>query len=141
MSQEESLRRPIGWWLKEADRRLDTAFDQVLAGHDVGRRDWQVLAMLAGSPTPRSDIVAALAAFDEPAVVDSVVDGLRSRGWVEESHGRMHLSQVGARHHSALAPLVGQVRDQVAAALPGDEYATLVRLLARLVTALPEPAD
>jgi len=57
MSDEEILRRPIGWWLKEAGARLDAALDDVLARHDVGRRDWQVLATLARSPARRTDVV------------------------------------------------------------------------------------
>ncbi|MDN5854938.1 MAG: hypothetical protein L0K86_19230 [Actinomycetia bacterium] len=139
MSDEQVLRRPIGWWLKEADVRLDAAFDNALAEHDVDRRGWQVLATLARTSTPRADVVAALAAFDEPAVVDSVVDDLRSRGWVAESDSVLRLTPDGVRTQQTLARLVDNVRDKVTGALPDDEYATLVRLLARLVAALPEP--
>lgn len=35
------LRRPIGWWLKEADARLEAAFDNALAGQDVDPRGWR----------------------------------------------------------------------------------------------------
>ena len=141
MSDEEILRRPIGWWLKEADARIDAAFDQVLAGQQVGRRDWQVMSALARSPARRFDIVGSLVAFDEPAEVESVIDGLRARGWVEESGGAVRLTPAGLDMHEALAPLVDQVRKRVAGALPEDEYAALIRLLARLVGALREPSS
>ena len=138
MSDEQILRRPIGWWLKEADARIDAAFDNSLADHDVDRRVWQVLATLARSSTARAEVVATLAAFDEPAVIDSVVDSLRSRGWVTESNGILRLTEDGVRKQETLAPAVERVRHQVSDALNG-EYVTLVRLLARLVAALPEP--
>ena len=70
MSDEEILRRPIGWWLKEADARIDAGVDQVLAGQQVGRRDWQMMSTLARSPARRTDIVGSLVAFDEPAEVE-----------------------------------------------------------------------
>ena len=137
---EPILRRPIGWWLKEADARLDAAFDFTLHTQGIDRRGWQVLATLARSSTRRVDVVAVLAAFDEPAVVEGVVDELRRRGLVAESDGALRLTALGAQEQEALAPLVENVRHQVAAALPEDDYLILVRLLARLVAGLPEPS-
>ncbi len=32
MSGQEAMSRPIGWWLKEADRRIEAAFDDALRG-------------------------------------------------------------------------------------------------------------
>ena len=46
MTNMQAMSRPVGWWLKEADARLDAAFDRTLAGRDVDRRGWQVLATL-----------------------------------------------------------------------------------------------
>ena len=106
MDDEQALRRPIGWWLKEADARLDAAFDNALADHDADRRAWQVLASLARSSTPRADVVRALAAFDQSAAVESVVDNLRSRGWVAEPDNVLRLTPDGARKQESLAPLV-----------------------------------
>lgn len=140
VNDEQILRRPIGWWLKEADSRLDAAFDSALSTHGVDRRAWQVLATLSGAATARTAVIAALAAFDEPAVVEAVIDDLHRRGWVEESDGLLTLTSEGTREQGVLPPLVDDVRRQVVAALPEDEYITLVRLLARLVAAFPEPS-
>lgn len=137
---EEVLRRPIGWWLKEADARLDAAFDSSLSTRAVDRRGWQVLATLALASTPRADVVASLASFDEPAVVEGVVDELQRRGWVDESSGALRLTPAGAHEQAALAPLVETARRQVAAALPEDDYLMLIGLLGRLVAGLPEPS-
>lgn len=77
--------------------------------------------------------------FDQPAVVDRVVDDLHSRGWVADSDSLLRLTPDGARAQETLAPLADRVRHQVAGVLPDEEYATVVRLLARLVAAFPAP--
>src|SRR5664279_1520817 len=136
MTNMQAMSRPVGWWLKEADARLDAAFDRSLAGRDVDRRGWQVLASLARRSTPREELVAALAAFDSPAPVEVVVHGLSSLGWIEEDGGLLRLTAAGEREYAELAPLIEGVRGRVAAVLPPDDYITLVRLLERLVAAL-----
>lgn len=128
--------RPLGWWLKQADVRLDAAFDRVLQGRDVDRRMWQVLASLARQPTDRSALTRSLAPFDEAQVVDSVLGDLAGRGWIAESDGVLALTPEGRREQAALAPLAGEIRRQVAEALPGEDHATLVQLLSQLVAAL-----
>jgi hypothetical protein len=45
------MARPIGWWLKEADARIDAAFDRVLEGFHTVRRSWQVLSSSARRPS------------------------------------------------------------------------------------------
>ncbi len=136
MTNPHNPSRPIGWWIKEADARLDAAFDRSLKDRNVDRRGWQVLATLARRPTPRDELVASLTAFDSPAVVDTVLTGLSSLGWIDDSTGVLRLTADGKRQHADLAPVVAGVREQVAAGLPQEDYVTLVGLLQRLVTAL-----
>jgi len=136
VSDQRASTRPIGWWLKEADSQLDAAFDSAL-GTEVDRRSWQVVASLSRGSMRRAELVTALASFDPAAVVEEVVAKLSSRGWIEESADVVLLTQAGAEQHERLAPRVHSVRQQVAAALPRDEYVALIGLLSRLVTALP----
>jgi hypothetical protein len=139
MADEQVPRRPIGWWLKEADKRLDAAFDRRLESRGVDRRAWQMLAPLASRPMTRSELADSLASFDARAVLDDVVVGLHERNWVEQSAELLRLTEEGEHEHAALVPLVNDVRQLVAAALPPDEYGTLVRLLQQLVAALEAP--
>lgn len=140
MSGEQAMTRPIGWWLKEADARLDAAFDTVLQSSDVDRRGWQVLASLSRGPSSRAQLLSALASFDPPVVVEGVIDALRSRGWIQEIADSLELTPMGTDQHAAVAPLVDGVREQVTAALSQEEYGVLVGLLSRLVAGLPPPA-
>src|SRR5664279_225628 len=136
MTDEQALSRPIGWWLKEAGARLDAVFDRSLQGCGLDRRGWQVLASLARRPTRLAELICSLSSFDPPAAVEAVVDDLTSRGWIGESAGLLRLTPVGDRQYADLSLLIDDVRGQVAAALPQEEYLTLVRLLQRLVVAL-----
>jgi DNA-binding MarR family transcriptional regulator len=131
-----ALARPIGWWLKEADARLDAAFDRALEGVDVDRRTWQVLASLSRHPDSESGLAAALAAFDPPAVIHQVVADLEQRGWVVAAPEGLRLTEAGSRQYQAIAPMVEQVRRRVGQALPDADYLSLVRLLRRLTEAL-----
>jgi hypothetical protein len=107
---EDPLSRPIAWWLNEADTRIDGAFEAAFAGTGPDRRRWQLLSSLAAGPASRQDIAAALDGFDDSAGIQVVVDELATR--------------------------IDGVRRRVAGALPQEEYAALVRLLARLVRGL-----
>jgi hypothetical protein len=139
--------RPIGWWLKEADARLEAAFDVRLRAYGVSsRRGWQVLASVARAPVRRTTLVSELALFDPPEVSDRLVDDLLDEGWLAEGTGMLRLTAEGEDLHARLIAAVGEIRGWVADALPGDDYATLVNLLRQLVEALPavlepEPAN
>jgi hypothetical protein len=139
MTVDEALKRPIGWWLKEADGRLNAAFDRALEGTDVDRRGWQVLMSLLGGPVPRAELVASLAPFDDPATVERVVDDLVGRGLVEAGDDGVRLTDAGSATQRELAPKVGTVRALVHTALSDEDYVVLVRLLNQLVDGL-EPA-
>jgi hypothetical protein len=140
MTDEQALARPIGSWLKEADARLNAAFDRQLQSRNVDRRAWQVLTSLARRPTTRPELVKSLAAFEAPEVVVGVVSDLAARGWVQESTGLLELTAEGVRAQAALVPVVDVVRRRVTAALPREDYVTLVCLLERLIAALDSDA-
>ena len=137
--------RPIGWWLKEADARLEHAFDVRLRAHGVtSRRGWQVLASVARAPVVRADLVSELATFDPAETVEHLISDLENEGWLTEEAGLLQLTSNGEELHAALRAQAVVIRNWVADALPGDDYRTLVNLLRQLVEAfpaVPEPAD
>ena len=136
MGDAQVPRRPVGWWLKEADALLDAAFDAALDGTGVDRRGWQLLATLARAPMRRGELLASLASFDPPQVLGRVLDEVVSRGWVEETDGVLRLTTVGSAQQQAVGPRVEEVRSKVSAALPQADYVQLISLLARLVEGL-----
>ena len=137
--------RPIGWWLKEADARLEHAFDVRLRAHGVtSRRGWQVLASVARAPVARSELVGELATFDPAETVEQLISELEQEGWLAEEAGRLRLTSSGEELYAALRGQAVVIRNWVADALPGSDYATLVSLVRQLVEAfpaVPDPAD
>lgn len=131
-----ALRRPIGWWLKEADAQLDAAFDRALDETPVNRRGWQVLSSIARRAGGEADLAEALAAFESPVAVHDILTDFVSRGWVTSVEDELCLTEEGSRQYAAITPLVTQVRQLVGAALPPDDYVELVRLLQRLTDGL-----
>jgi hypothetical protein len=73
MDERQALARPIGWWLKEADARIDEVFDRALMQSGLDRRRWQLLASLSRGPASQRDLTAALRRFDHDAAIDAVV--------------------------------------------------------------------
>jgi hypothetical protein len=134
--------RPIGWWLKEADARLEAAFDVRLRAYGVtSRRGWQVLASAARAPVRRADLVADLSSFDSATAVEQLIDELTAEGWLTDDHGTLRLTPDGEGLHTTLAAGVEEIRGWVAEALPGKDYQTLVDLLRQLVDAFPPVPD
>jgi hypothetical protein len=129
--------RPIGWWLKEADARLEHAFEVRLRAHGVTRRGWQMLASVARAPVLRTDLVAELATFEPAGTIRQLISDLVAEGWLSEEAGWLRLTPSGEELHTALRAQAVVIRNWVADALPGDDYQTLVHLLRRLVEAFP----
>lgn len=95
-----------------------------------------MLASLARRPESPARLVELLSPFDPPAVVSGVAADLTERGLVEEAAGLLRLTEAGRHVHEALSVHVADVRRQVRESLPGEDYATLVRLLGRLTDGL-----
>ena len=134
--------RPIGWWLKEADARLEHAFDVRLRAHGVtSRRGWQVLASVARAPVVRTELVAELGNFQPAETIEQLIKELSEEGWLTEEAGRLRLTPSGEELHTALRAQALVIRNWVADALPGDDYQTLIELLRRLVAAFPPVPD
>lgn len=136
MAGSDPLARPIGWWLKEADARIDAAFDAALAGTGLDRRRWQILTWLSRAPSSVEEVISQLGIFDDAAAVSAVVDDLVERGLVERESDRLALTPAGVDEQEAATRRVGGVRTRVVEAVGQEGYATLVNLLAQLVRGL-----
>ncbi|WP_238016273.1 hypothetical protein KZZ52_53495 [Dactylosporangium sp. AC04546] len=101
------MAKPIGYWLKELDRRFEEAF----AVEGVTRREWQVLNGLGpDGPFATGDAVAALAA----------------RGWTTPDGA---LTSAGAAALDRIRHTVEGIRARSMRGIPEADYATTVRTL------------
>lgn len=124
--------RPLGYWIKEIDRRIEAGFGRLLADEALTRRHWQVLTTLAQGDMSRADLDAALGPF--APTVRPETDDLIHRGWATESPpaGAVSLTGAGRAAHDRVAERVRAFRAHVTDGLSEQDYATLVALLERV---------
>ena len=89
---------------------------------------------MSRNPVSESELLQKLETF---AGAQDAVDELRRRGLLANgAAGVLTLTDAGHVAHGSAAARVATVRSAVSAALPGENYATLLRLLADLVDGL-----
>ena len=128
-------RKPIGYWLKELDRLIETTLDRALAEEGVTRRDWQVLNALQPDPTPRADVIESLRPFwgVDASDPDAVLDGLIARGWaLRDPSDRYTLSPEGDAARAALLEKVKALRAAIADGITPEQYNTTIDTLGRM---------
>ncbi|MGI8880804.1 MAG: hypothetical protein ACR2KJ_09940 [Jatrophihabitans sp.] len=57
VSEHSAERRPIGWWLKTADARIEQVFDDVFESQSITRREWQVLEPVFRAPVTEPELL------------------------------------------------------------------------------------
>ena len=134
VTEESAERRPIGWWLKTADARIEQAFEDVFESQSISRREWQVLEPVSRGSVLEDELLQKLDAF---VGAQDAVDELRRRGLLADgADGVLTLTDAGQVAHGSAATGVAIVRSAVSAALPGENYATLRQLLPDLIDGL-----
>ena len=129
--------RPLGYWIKEIDRRIEADFGRLLEDEDLTRRHWQVLTTLAEREAGTlAELDRALAPFTP--TVRPQHDDLIHRGWATEAAGpgpgaaAVALTAAGRAAHDRVSERVRAFRAQVTEGLSEDDYATLITLLERV---------
>jgi DNA-binding MarR family transcriptional regulator len=133
--------RPIGYWLKAADQAITARVDAAQRADGVTRLRWQVLNTISeATDRSRDQILAALHMFlDEPAL-DTVLTALRNNGWiVADTSEDISLTEAGRQAHARILARQAEVRQQVMRGISADEYATVLRVLKRIVANLSDP--
>ena len=132
-------RKPIGYWLKALDRRIESTLDHTLADEGVTRRDWQVLNALDTTPAERDAVVDALRPFwgEGATDPDDVLEALVARGWaLRDADRRYALSPEGDTTRSTLLERVKELRMAIADGVTPDDYQTTIATLERMAANL-----
>lgn len=124
--------RPIGFWLKLADRLIDEQFDTALADFAVSRRQWEILNVLSPGPSTLVNLNLALEPFLDVDTRESAADhvaGLIDRGWVDVAFEYYELTGEGASRHAELHRLVAKNRATTLAGIDDNDFRTTVHVL------------
>ncbi|GLZ76958.1 hypothetical protein Afil01_17650 [Actinorhabdospora filicis] len=125
--------KPIGFYLKRLDGLITAAFDEVLAGHGLRRRHWQVLTTLAERPGAPGELAARLAPFwtEEDVSFASVLDDLIGRGLVTVAD-LVEITETGRATQKELEVGVDGFRARMMTGLDREDYEKCVAALDRM---------
>jgi len=102
VTEQSAERRPIGWWLKTADARIEQAFEDVFKGQSISRREWQVLEPVSRGSVLEYELLQKLEAF---ADAQDAVDELRRRGLLADgADGVLTLTDVAKSRMAGRLP-------------------------------------
>ncbi|MBT2517294.1 hypothetical protein J7E29_07615 [Streptomyces sp. ISL-90] len=114
--------RPLGYWLRVIDRRLDDAMRDLFAAEGISRRDWRRLNLIAGTVSDPG-MTERLAARPER------IAPLVERGWVTGEPGSWSLTEAGEAALQSLHGRVSSLRATVAEAVSSEDFATTMSSL------------
>jgi DNA-binding MarR family transcriptional regulator len=137
MPRPTGSQRPIGYWLKEADRAISAHVDEAQRANGVSRIEWQVLNTIRAQHTSPEQLATRLHMFLDRPTLDKILAGFQARGWIEMLPGReVTLTDAGQRWHQQIQARQQEVRQQAMEGITAEEYATVLRVLQRIVTNL-----
>ena len=121
--------RPIGYWLRVIDRRLDDRMRELFAAEGLTRRDWRRLNLIGGS-------VADPRMSERLASRPERVAPLIERGWVTGEPGAWTLTEAGEAARATLLERVSALRVEVAGAVSPEDFATTLASLEAIARTL-----
>ena len=127
--------RPIGYWLKLADRLIDERFARTLTDFVVSRQQWEILNVLSPGPSTLLNLNLALDPFLDSDVRESVADHIAElidRGWVDVAFEYYELTGKGASKHAELHRLVAKNRTAALDGIADDELEMTVQVLEKV---------
>ena len=133
-------RRPIGYWIKQADAALTQAIHVAQAGNGIARFEWQVLNLIyEGDHVPEPDIEITLASFANSDGIGAALARLAGRAWIATSAAGWGVTETGCHAHAQILAAQQQIRQQAMASITDDDYETTVRVLQQLAGNLGYP--
>ncbi len=133
-------RRPIGYWIKQADAALTQAIDATQASNGVTRFEWQVLSLIFdGDHVPETDIEITLASFADSDDVRAALARLAGSAWIAASAAGWGVTETGRHAHAQILAAQQQIRQQAMAGIADADYETTVRVLQQLAGNLGYP--
>ncbi|GAA1794706.1 MarR family winged helix-turn-helix transcriptional regulator [Agromyces lapidis] len=109
--------RPIGYWLRVVDRKLDDAMLELFADEGITRRDWRRLNVIAGT-------VDDARLRDKIAAHPDRLAPLVERGWVTDEPDAPRLTEEGEASYAALLERVTALRSRVAGSVTPEDFQT-----------------
>lgn len=143
MTQDMKPKLPIGYWLKQTDNLLTEQINKAHATYGVSRSDWQVLNILKEIGSASEDrVFETMRTFIDTSDLHEILTRLMERGWVEHRKvsntdvEEFQLTEAGQHQHEVILATQKEVRQQAMQGISQEEYASVIRVLQRIVSNL-----
>ena len=123
-------RRPIGYWVKLLDQRIEQSFAATLAAEGLQRRHWQALNVVKDGPASLARVNEELAPFLTDAA--PYLRELDERGWIAGTDEGYRLTAEGQAAFDRLLAAVRANRTRITDGLTEEQYRTTVDALEQM---------
>ena len=128
-TQDDNTTKPLGYWLKAADRALAAEFARAFASEGATRRDWRLLNAVDGTVAPARPLPG------------HKLHRLIERGWISPEDDGFVLTPSGRAAKDRLGVLVDDIRSRVSEAVSDEALATTLDTLEKISAAFGEDED
>ncbi len=130
--------RPIGWYLKEADRLITEVANEGFGRKQITRFHWQILNRIneAGAASVNG-MLAGVRNFVTEDELRSLFQSLLDRGWVkpiaDSEDIEVEFTEIGRREFSDILAIQHDFFSRLMAGIPDDDYAVAIGVLSRMI--------
>lgn len=125
--------KPIGYWLKEADKLITEKVNENLAKYNLTRFHWQVLNTIKNKDAiTKAEILHLLQNFIDENKLNQILDDFQKRIWIKEDSD-IQITEEGKNAFKEILESQQQTRVQLFEGLTMEEYETTIKVLKQVV--------
>lgn len=132
--------KPIGYWLKEADKAITAAVNKHLEQYQLTRSHWQVLnSVYQNTEMTQESILQLLRNFMDESKLNEILDDFVSRKWMiavkqlESGDTLIQMTEEGKAAFAEILSTQWQTRMRLFQGVTEEEYRTILKVLKQVV--------
>lgn len=126
--------RPIGFWLKEADRAITERVNRGLEELGLTRFHWQVINVLyENESVSRKEILDILAHFLDDIKLNQILSDFAKNEWITARKNTVVITNKGKAAYGEVRAAQQKIRMDLFTGLTKDEYETTMKVLKKIV--------
>lgn len=133
-------KRPIGYWLKEADKSISAAVNKNLEQYELTRFHWQVLnTVYTKEEATKEDILNLLKNFFDSSHLSDILNDLTKKNWLtKEKNSASGITMIqmtgeGKAAFTEISATQQRTRMQLFQGITNEEYETTIKVLKQLI--------
>ncbi|NML40290.1 winged helix-turn-helix transcriptional regulator [Chitinophaga sp. G-6-1-13] len=126
--------KPIGWYLKEADSLITSAFGNAFECFGLTRFHWQLLKNIADNgEIYTKDYYPQVARFITPETFQAIIATLQTRDWISVHNDTCRFTASGADVFAEIEERQKHVREKMLEGTDPEDYAHTILFLDKVI--------